>query len=270
MLTEEWLRLAEKLLSAAGVSTARLDALVLLEDATGKDRAWLLSHPEHELQRSELELLSKKCVQRCAHIPLAYIRGKTEFYGRDFVVNEHVLEPRPESEVIIDMLKSLSLPGETTIGDIGTGSGALAVTAALELPTAHLYAVDIDHKCLRVAKHNAEKHHAIVRFAHSNLLEALKDTNLDVLLCNLPYVPDDFHINTAATHEPKLAIFGGNDGLDHYRTLFAQADSRAQKPQYIIAESLPPQHRHLLDIAARHNYKLEKTDDFIQLYIRAV
>jgi methylase of polypeptide subunit release factors len=87
-----------------------------------------------------------------------------------------------------------------------------------------------------------------------------------VLLCNLPYVPDTFHINQAATREPKLAIFGGSDGLDHYRALFKQLQQREWQPNHIITESLPAQHAALSVLAARYGYDVSMTDDFIQVF----
>jgi hypothetical protein len=107
MTIGDWLRTATNQLNDAGIATGRLDCLVLLEDALGYDRAWLLSHPEQELQRSELKKLNTKIVQRVQHIPLAYIRGHAEFYGREFAVNEHTLVPRPETETMLDMLKRI-------------------------------------------------------------------------------------------------------------------------------------------------------------------
>src|SRR4051794_37561413 len=101
----DWLRQSVASLEGAGISTARLDCLVLLEDETGKDRAWLLAHPEYELQGSDLNILNTKIIQRMQHVPLAYIRGRSEFYGRDFMVNAHTLVPRPETEGMIELLR---------------------------------------------------------------------------------------------------------------------------------------------------------------------
>src|SRR5215471_10178286 len=104
-----WLQSSTLKLTEAGITTARLDCLVLLEDETGEDRSWLLAHPEHSLQIETTQKLNKKVIQRARHEPLAYIRKKTEFYGREFYIDHHVLEPRPESETMIDVLKQLSL-----------------------------------------------------------------------------------------------------------------------------------------------------------------
>lgn len=271
MTIAKWLKETESILSKAGVPTARLDSLIFLEDVTGKDRAWLLAHPEFELSSDYLKKLDVLLERRARHEPLAYIRGKSEFYGRDFYVDARVLEPRPESETIIDLLKQQAVDDQTVIVDVGTGSGMLAITAELELPQATVAAMDIDANCLEVAKRNAETYKADISFYQGNLLDAV-DKNFWAppkkffLLCNLPYVPDNFQINTAATHEPKIAIFGGPDGLDLYRKLFAQIDQLEHKPTLLVAESLPPQHEQLAAIAGQHRYQQTAEDDFIQLF----
>jgi len=259
----QWLAAAQTALENS--STARLDALVLLEDCLAMDRAQVLAHPETKLTASQIKTLRSQLSRRAKHEPLAYIRGVTEFYGRDFLIDHRVLEPRPESETIIELLKGLALPAKPQIVDVGTGSGALAITAKLELPQAEVSAVDIDPGCLEVAQKNAHKHAVQVTFHLSNLLEQIHQP-ADVLLCNLPYVPDDFHINEAALHEPKLAIFGGASGLDLYLRLFEQIANAGFKPAHILTESLPTQHHALAELARRHSYIQTKKEDFIQLF----
>lgn len=266
MTVGDWLRQAQANLEAAKVDTARLDCLVLLADELSKDKSWLLSHPEYELQGSILKILNTKVTQRVMHAPLAYIRGHAEFYGRDFMVNPHTLVPRPETESIIKLVKSLEPAAGTRILDIGTGSGCIAITAALEIPNAELSACDIDKNCLETARQNAQNLDATVTFFESNLVN--QATQQDILLANLPYVPDNFQINTAATHEPHHALFGGLDGLDLYRTLFAQLAKAGWQPQYILAESLPFQHEALGKIAKLADFTLRATDGFIQLFER--
>lgn len=275
-LISHWIKDSTTKLKKAGIATAQLDCLVLLEDETGKDRGWLLSHPEFELQGSVLKKLNTKIIQRARHVPLAYIRGKAEFYGREFAVNAHTLVPRPETETMIELLKMLMLEvppralAESAIVDIGTGSGALAITAKLELPTAEVIATDIDEKCIDTAGANAIKLGADIVFFEGNLLEPLATRqpahSPTIFLCNLPYVPDNFQINRAATHEPRHALFGGLDGLGLYRELFKQIKANSWKPAYILTESLPPQHELVARIAKAAGYKLAKTDDFIQLF----
>jgi release factor glutamine methyltransferase len=282
MKTANWLREATTKLMSAGVGTARLDALVLLEDVTGIDRAQLLAEPEMKIDTKKLAELTNLLKRRAAHEPLAYIRGKTEFYGREFVITSAVLEPRPESETMIDLLKTLPLfagPGPNTkpsvrkvdsvvsIVDVGTGSGALGITASLEVPNASVELLDVDPVALKVAKMNVDKFTLNISLIKSDLLEQ-SSQDYDVLLCNLPYVPDSYQINQAATREPRIAIFGGPDGLGLYRRLFNQVSKLPKQPLFILTESLPPQHMTLAQLAGRAGYKLRATDDFIQLFGR--
>lgn len=263
---DHWLRTASDKLIAAGITTARLDCLVLLEDVTRRDRAWLLSHADEELQRSKIKKLNTKIVQRRRHVPLAYIRGHAEFYGRDFLVDEHTLVPRPETETLIELLLQLDLPTHTVIQDVGTGSGCIAITAALELRHCIVRACDIDEDCLYMARTNAERLQAEIVLQRGDLLATAGPC--DVVTANLPYVPDDFHINTAATHEPARALFGGPDGLDLYRRMFQQIAAQPHKPRYVLTESLPSQHMQLRETAQLHGYLLEHTEDFVQLFTR--
>lgn len=269
----DYLAKATVFLNDAGVGTARLDVLVLLEDITGKDRSWLLAHPEHEFLSSQQKEIQKLLKRRARHEPLAYIRGKTEFYGREFILTPAVLEPRPESETMIELLKTLptlgSIASKTTkpitIADVGTGSGALGITAVLELPKATVNLLDIDPKALEVAKINVDKFTISAKVIKSDLLSG-SSVNYDILLCNLPYVPDDYKINLSAAYEPEIAIFGGPDGLDLYRRLFNQVSKRPRQPLYILTEALPPQHRALEQIARHASYKLHSNNDFIQVF----
>jgi release factor glutamine methyltransferase len=264
-----WLSHAINQLETAGVATARLDSQLLLSDELKQDRAWLMAHLETQLTNETIQKLAKLIEDRAQHVPLSYIRGKTEFYGREFLIDRRVLEPRPESETMIDILKQLPPANEPLqIIDVGTGSGALAITAKLELPDAEVVATDIDPGCLEVAQANAAKHQVVITFTHGDLLEPVKIENKRVVitLANLPYVPDTYHINQAATHEPKRAIYGGPDGLDPYRKLFQQAADLPKKPAFILTESLPPQHRELAFIAARYGFRLTREEDFIQVF----
>lgn len=260
----EWLHDTTRTLNDAGIGTARLDALILLEDMTGYDRSKILADTTTELSNKQLKQLGEQINHRIKHIPLAYIRGKTEFYGREFLVNEHVLEPRPESETMIDLLKSLSLT-RPNIADVGSGSGALGISAALEIQDATVDLLDIDPKTLEISRRNVARHGVDATCIASNLLSATNKP-YDVILANLPYVPDDYHINEAASHEPRIAIFGGPDGLDVYRRLFEQLQSMSKAPQYILTESLPFQHADVKAIAMHAGYHMIESEDFIQVF----
>lgn len=266
----EWLSSTEKLLHERSIETARLDSLVLLSDELGHDKAWVLAHPEYGIQGSLLKRLNTKIAQRSKHVPLAYIRGKSEFYGREFIVNEHVLVPRPESESMIDLLKRVVGPdSRTTIIDVGTGSGCLAITAKLELPNSTVVALDSSYECLRVAKQNATKLVADITFLESDLLDSMQDSSFkiqdSILLANLPYVPNDYPVNNAAAHEPPLALFGGSDGLKLYRKLFSQA--KELRVTCIITESLTEQHAGLIKTARENAFRHASTDGLAQLFL---
>jgi release factor glutamine methyltransferase len=266
MTIQEFLKSNTHKLDAAGISSARLDCLVLLEDALGVDRGAILAHPEIQITSFNLAKLNKKVVQRTQHLPLAYIRGETAFFGRRFVVNKHVLVPRPETEILIEMLKNLSLPSRPKIADIGCGSGCIGVTAALELPGAIVELYDIDSQALELAAANAKTLDALVTCHQSNLLD--DQPAADALVTNLPYVPDHLAINRAAMHEPKHAIFGGSDGLSLYRTFWRQVDDLPIQPLFILCESLPSQHKAMYSLAQKSGYQLRSSQEFIQVFER--
>lgn len=272
MTNNQWLKQATNTLKAENIGSARLDALILLEDEVQRDRAWILASPEQQILADSLKKLNKKLARRASHEPLAYIRGFTEFYGRKFKVNKRVLEPRPESEAMITLLKNLlhhnsavSKARPWKIADIGTGSGAIGITAALELHNHHVDLYDIDASCLAVARHNCALHELHLHCYKRDLLNR-PTRPYNVLLANLPYVPDRWKINQAAAMEPRIAIFGGHDGLDLYRRLFEQIKKLPWQPKYIFTESLPPHHQKLAKIAQKAGYELAKTQDFIQLF----
>jgi release factor glutamine methyltransferase len=265
MMINDVLGTVERIIQKSGISTARLDALILIEDILHRDRSWILAHPEFSISERAVRSLTRKAERRAKHVPLAYIRGHTEFYGRTFKVNRHVLEPRPESESMIELLKKLKLPQRPAIADIGTGNGAIGITAALEFTGSVVDLYDISSGAIAVAKHNIHLHELRLHVRKMNLLSRPLRP-YDVILANLPYVPDHWKINQAAMAEPKIAIFGGKDGLDIYRKLFHQLARFTWKPKYILTESLPPQHERLAGIALDHGFRLALTEDFVQVF----
>lgn len=256
-------------LSKAGISSARLDILILLEDLLQTDRGLLLAHPERELTQAQLDTLNNFITQRKRHVPLAYIRGKAPFFGREFNVNKHVLVPRPETESIIELLLTLDFRKPPVIADVGTGSGCIGVTAALELPgsTVHLY--DADKEALAVARSNARQYGVKAGYFVSNVLDTWHD-DYDIVLANLPYVPNEYPINEAAGFEPKLALFSGSDGLDHYRHMWQQIAQHQQKPAHVIIEALPEQHTTLAKLAESAAYKLHAAQGYVQHFVQAI
>lgn len=271
MRVDNFLQKSEAKLKNANVGSARLDVLILLEDVLHRDRAWLLAYPETKITSVQQKRLNKQLARRAAHEPLAYIRGFTEFYGRRFKVNHRVLEPRPESETMIELLKELAKSQKLKakswhIADVGTGSGALGITAALELHNHNVDLYDIDASALAVAKHNCALHELHLRAVKRDLLRN-SHKYYDVILANLPYVPSGWRINEAAAMEPRIAIFGGKDGLDVYRRLFEQLTHFNWRSKYVLTESLPPQHAFLARIALSASFREQKSRDFIQVFV---
>lgn len=270
MLLGVWLQENTVRLAQAGITSARLDCLVLAEDVLAKDRSILLAHPELHLSSSHINLLNTFITQRLDHIPLAYIRGRVAFYGREFRVNKSVLIPRPETETLIEILGTLELNMPVVrMADIGTGSGCIGITAALEVSNGIVDFYDIDAAALDVAKHNADTYNVQGHFYISNILSDFHGP-YDIILTNLPYVPERYPINAAAAFEPELALFSGADGLDHYRLLWQQIKDLKgnNKPSHILLEAFPAQHHTLRVLAQVAGFTQQKSEGFIQHFAR--
>lgn len=278
MTIAEWMVNSMIKLHDADVPNGRTDVLVLLADLFDTDKSWVHTHPEQELDALQLRELDSRLKKRLNHTPLAYIRGFKEFYGRPFTVNSRVLVPRPESESFITLAKTIDLE-MPRIADIGTGSGCLGITAALEMPEATVHLYDIDPGALGVAHHNALQHSLKLQYFEADLLTNLSGGPYDILLANLPYVPKNLVTSPEITREPALALFSGLDGLDHYRQLWKQVRTLprnlaqqsgsvvpARRPNYILTESLETQHGSLETLAKNAGYKLVKTDVLVQLF----
>lgn len=273
MTLDTWINDNQKFLTNTGIDTARLDTIVLLSDELERDKSWVLAHPEHTLQAEQLERLNTKIAQRAKHVPLAYIRGHAEFYGHDFMVNEHVLVPRPESESIIEALQRFAgKMDDSVIVDVGTGSGCLAITAKIAFPTVEVFATDSSASALTVARHNARAFDVDITFKEGDLLTPVIDKTVGkktvYILANLPYVPTDYPINIAASHEPKIALFGGDDGLAIYKRLFSQVIKNTTANFIIITESLIEQHDALASIAQKVGFSLGDTAGLVQVFAR--
>lgn len=271
MESKDWLKLAEQKLDDSGISSARLDALILLEDSLNKDRSWVLANPSFKLNPKIVSELYKKLIRRTSHEPLAYIRQKSHFFGNEFMVTADTLEPRPETETMVEIILN-QIKKPPLIVDVGTGSGAIAISLKLKLPSTRVIGIDISSPCIKVAKANAKKLSADVEFLVGNLLEPVQGLDLGsaIITANLPYVPDSMTINKSAMFEPSIAIFGGTDGLDYYRHFLKQIDQLKNKPSYVLTESLPPQHQSLKSIASNHGYSLNNSEDFIQVFTAEV
>jgi release factor glutamine methyltransferase len=206
--------------------TARRDAELLLMRAVGRDRAWLLTHPNAEPVPQQLEKFETWVERRTRHEPVQYILGESKFYGLTLRVTPAVLIPRPETEHLVEaVLARVPRSATMRICDVGTGSGAIAVALAQALPSAGVTALDISAVALSVAKENAQRHGVAgrMRFVESDLLGAVRGDRFDVVVSNPPYVAQDEVLEAQVRDfEPQVALFAGKTGLEIYERLIPQ------------------------------------------------
>jgi release factor glutamine methyltransferase len=243
-------------LRAANVPSSTLAAELLLMHALDRDRTWLYTHPEAELDTSMARDYFALIARRAAGEPTQYLTGKQEFWGLEFEVNPDVLIPRPETEHVIEVaLERLGVRGikinmrtgepgpPLRIADVGTGSGCLAVALAHELPHAEILATDISAAALDVARRNAARHGVSSRanFFEGDLLKPISASprSFDLIVSNPPYVAQD----SAATltrevreHEPHIALFGGPSGIEIYERLIQDAGELLRSGGVLVLE----------------------------------
>ena len=220
--------------------TARLDAGTLLGYILDKPRAWIVAHPDAQLGDQEREKLAKALVDVSNGIPLPYIIGHWEFYGLDFIVTQDVLIPRPETELMVDRgLEWLAAhPDRRLAADIGTGSGCIAVSLAVNQRDLKVYASDISKEALQIASRNIHKHGLGERIclAWGDLLDSLPEP-VDAIFANLPYIPNSKLDGLSVTrHEPRIALNGGPDGLELIGELMVQCHGKVKPGGIILLE----------------------------------
>ncbi|MGB9145868.1 MAG: peptide chain release factor N(5)-glutamine methyltransferase [Acidobacteriaceae bacterium] len=213
------------------LESARRDAELLLMRAAGRDRAWLMTHADSEL-RAELtveqaERFEEWVARRARQEPVQYILGEQEFCGFAMKVTPAVLIPRPETEHLVEaVIARVGREAPVTICDVGTGSGAIAIALAKELPRAEVAAVDVSRAALEIAQENTERHGVAerVRLAESDLMSAVRGERFDVVVSNPPYVGEGEVLEAQVRDwEPHGALFAGETGLEVYRKLIPGA-----------------------------------------------
>ncbi|MDB5069767.1 MAG: modification methylase, HemK family [Candidatus Eremiobacteraeota bacterium] len=255
MTIGEALRDAAVRLEPVGGS-GRLDAVFLLAHAGGVSRAEMLAHRDRELSAGVAERFTTLVERRAQGVPLAYVTGEAGFYGRMFGVDERVLVPRPETELAVEWaVRHLRAIGREngTAADIGTGSGAIAVTLACELRELNVYASDVSQDALAVARRNAARNDVFqhVTFVHGDLAEPLLPyAPFDCVVANLPYVPSEecAAAPDPVSFEPLLARDGGADGLTLYRRLVLDLPKLIAPRGIAILEAAPANARVLEDL----------------------
>ncbi|HIC94981.1 MAG TPA: peptide chain release factor N(5)-glutamine methyltransferase, partial [Anaerolineae bacterium] len=253
-----------RVLGQHGCDSPRLDAELLLAHAMGLTRARLLAQFDRELSPAELARYRQLIERRRAHEPVAYIVGHQEFYGLDFYVDRRVLIPRPETELLVE--RAIKLAGEVgdrgyglyplTLADVGTGSGAIAVSLAVHLPQATIYALDSSAEALEVAARNVRRHgiEGRVHLLRGDLLSPLPEP-VDLIVANLPYVSEAELAELPPQirrYEPLSALDGGPDGLRHIRRLLAQAGGYLRPQGAILLEIGATQGAEMIELARRY------------------
>ncbi len=224
--------------------TDRLAAEVWLAELLEKDRAFLFAYPGHRVSPAITEKFLTGVQEMAAGKPLAQLTGHKEFYGLDFRVNGDVLIPRPESELLVELVKEYldghGYGGRLVVADVGTGSGCILLAILKTLGFGRGIGLEISGKALEVARKNAENLGLAdkVTWLESDLLSGLTEP-VQVMVANLPYIGKDrFHFiaENVAKHEPEVALYGGSDGLELYRKMFAQLKKKHWKPDFLAGE----------------------------------
>ncbi len=256
--------------------SARADSQILLAHALGRDREWLVSNAETFLNRPQVEKYQTLVERRAAGTPIPYILGSAWFYGREFTVNDRVLIPRPETEHLVDEAVAFlrarvnpDLPKALlTVLDVGVGSGAIGCSIAAEVPNAAIAGTDMSAAAIKVAEHNARRLnvHARCKFYVGDLAGPVLERRYDVLVANLPYIPsaDVPAAPNPVAFEPREALDGGPDGLNHYRRLLMGAADLMRPGGLLLLEAAPPTMDGLEDLAraAFPHSKVEVRSDY--------
>ncbi len=215
------------------------EARSLLHSVTGHATSYLVAHPEAPLSSANVERFSDLLRRRAAGEPVAYLTGWREFYGRRFCVTRDVLIPRPETELLIDIARTIFTVPPTRVLDLGTGSGVLAATLSLLWPSAQVVAVDQSRAALAVASANARQLEARVGFLGGNWCDALSQTAaFSLIISNPPYVAaDDPHLGEGDVRfEPRSALASGTDGLDDIRLIVRHAPLHLAEGGWLLIE----------------------------------
>ena len=245
MILREALQSTARTLSREGIGDASVEAELLLGHVLGMTKTRLYAEPERILTSPETEYLCRLVQRRLNREPAAYVLEHCAFYGIDFYVDSHTLIPRPETELLVEetveLARGIAHRGEQiTIADIGTGCGAIAISLALTLPQARIYAVDISASALKVAEMNCRRHgvDSRVELLQGDLLEPLPQP-VDVLVANLPYIRSCEFKDLSPEiidYEPRMALAGGEDGLDKIRLMLEQAPGKVNRGGCLLTE----------------------------------
>ena len=232
----------EERLMQSGVDSPRLSAQVLLAHVLGLSRLDMLLDAQSLVDEAAQARMDTLCRRRMRGEPVAYLVGVKEFYGMSFQVGPAVLIPRPETELFLDLARErFKDDAAITVLDLGTGSGALAVSCARLFPFSRIVALDVSHGAIQIARRNAAEHNVLgqTAFVRGDMASALRLSSFDVVLANLPYVPESTRPSLSREvleYEPELALFAGQDGLDCYRALARQMSGKMKPGAVLMCE----------------------------------
>jgi release factor glutamine methyltransferase len=245
VILREALQSATQTLSKARIADASVEAELLLGHVLGMSKTQLYTEPERGLTSVETEHLWNLVRRRLDHEPAAYILGHCEFYGIDFCIDSHIFIPRPETELLVEKAVELAQRishrvKQITIADIGTGCGAIAISLALALPRAKIYATDISAPALQVAEENCRRYavNGQVELLQGNLLEPLPQP-VDMIVANLPYIRNCEFVDLSQEirdYEPAMALAGGKDGLDKIQQMLEQMPGKLSQGACFLLE----------------------------------
>lgn len=231
------------------------DTKVLLKFVLNYSTADLMLNQDYTLSQLQQKVLTKYLVKLALGVPVAHILGFKEFYSLKFKVNNHVLIPRPETEHLVDYILNYThnSPEETHVLDLGTGSGCIAISLVHNNPKLRLTASDISLDALSVAKANAQLHHSQIEFIHSNWFDKILD-KFHIIVSNPPYIAiNDRHLIDLKA-EPLHALSDMADGLQHYKTIIAQAREHLHPNGALILEHGYNQSEEIVSLLKVHNY----------------
>lgn len=264
MIISEWLKIATKSLKTANIPSARLDAELILANTLRKNRTYLHAHLDEEIDPRRSDIANARLDLRLDRVPIAYILGYKEFYGRRFTVSPSVLIPRPESEDLISLFLELTASeiAEKVLIDVGTGSGCLGITAKLERSNLSVILSDISKPALNITEKNANALNADVHIQQQSLLNGqLKP--VDYIFANLPYVDKNWDVSPELQYEPEIALFAEDEGLKLILQLISQAPKCLTPDGLLFIEADPQQHNRIIDEAVKNGFVKERVLNYI-------
>ncbi len=247
--------------------TARLDAQILLCHVLEKDNSYLFTWPDKELSHTQLEAFNQLIDQRAKGTPVAYLTGERGFWSLTLKVNPSVLIPRPDTELLVELALNHPLPEQALVADLGTGSGAIALSLAKENPNWKILTVDRFPEPLETAKENAQLNNVNnVEFLLGSWCEPLPD-NMDMIVSNPPYIrEDDKHLDEGDVQfEPRTALTAGKDGLDDIRLISIQAFQKLKAGGWLLLEHGYDQGETIRDILIGDGYIEARTKQDLAL-----